>query len=72
MEACFRHLEKKYNSVSHNNEILSQNYDLDSHYIEKISRNNEKLSRNNDLFFHNNEKLSRYNDLISQFRLEIS
>ncbi len=42
MEASSRHLKKKYNSVSHNNEILSHNNDL-------FSRNNEKLSRNNDL-----------------------
>ncbi len=41
MEARFRHLKKKYNSVSHNNEILSHNYDLVSRYIEKISRNND-------------------------------
>ncbi len=65
MEARSRHLKKKYNSVSHNNEILSHNNDLVSRYIEKLSRNNEKISHNNDLVSHNNDLVSRNNDLVS-------
>ncbi len=65
MEARSRHLKKKYNSVSHNNEILSHNNDLVSCYIEKVSHNNDLVSHNNDLFSHNNDLVSHNNDFVS-------
>ncbi len=64
MEASSRHLKKKYNSVSHNNEILSHNNDLVSHNNDIVSQNNEKNSHNNDLVSHNNDIVSQNNDLL--------
>ncbi len=65
MEARSRHLKKKYNSVSHNNEILSHNNDLVSHNNDLVSHNNDLFSHNNDLVSHNNDLFSHNNDLVS-------